>query len=102
MDDSGFQSVVAWAGAVSGVTTVVLVGRDETGTQADSADASRLASSFGLDWVVVDPAASLVNPWADSAPPKTYLIDAEMQIYWTYYGTVAQTQVEDKIDDMGG
>lgn len=100
MDDAGMQSMVGWMGGVSGVVSVALVGRDETGTAADTADASTLAATYGIDWVVIDPTGELVSTWAERNPPKTYIIDSEMNIRWTRFGTVGEAQVEDAIDDL--
>ncbi len=101
MDDTGYQSMMSWLGAIDNVVTVALVNRDESSSPADTADASGWVSTYGVDHVVIDPTGELVSTWAERNPPKTYLIDAEMVIYWTYFGTVGQSQVEDKIRDMG-
>ncbi len=101
MDNSGFAGMMAWMDQIDSVVTVALIGRDETGVAADAADASRLASKHGVDHVVIDPTGELLNTWAERNPPKSYLIQPDMTIFWTYFGTVGQVQVEDKIDDMG-
>jgi len=102
MDDVGFQSMMGWLGSVSGVTTVALVGRDENGATADTADAAGWASSYGVDAVLTDATATLVNTWAERNPPKTYVIQSDMVIYWTWFGTADQVQVQDKIRAMPG
>lgn len=100
LDDAGMQSMVSWMGQVAEVTSVAVIGRDSAGVAADAADASALAATYSIDHVVIDPTGELVSTWAERNPPKTYVIDAEMQIYWTAFGTVGQVQVEDKVDEM--
>ena len=100
MDDPAFSGMMAWLGDIDGATVVALVGRDEDGLQADQADAATWASTYGVGTVLIDPTGELVNTWAERAPPKTYVIRDTMEIYWTRFGTVAQVEVEDKIDAL--
>ncbi|MCK6502186.1 hypothetical protein L6R53_02070 [Myxococcota bacterium] len=100
MDDPAFTNMTTWLGAVEDATVVALVGRDEDGVTADTADALGWASAWGVSTVLVDPTGELVNTWAERAPPKTYVIGASMDIAWTWFGTASQVQVQDKIDDL--
>lgn len=102
LDEAGMQDMVSWMGRIDGVISVAVIGKDESGATADAADASTLAATHSIDHVLTDPTGELLTTWAERNPPKTYLIDGEMVIYWTAFGTVGQAQVEDKIDQMEG
>ena len=94
--------MMAWVGDITGVTSVALVGRDETSTAADTTDAAGWASTYGVDAVLIDPTGELVNTWAERRPPKTYVIQANMVIWWTFFGTADEVQVQDKVQSMKG
>lgn len=99
MDNPNMQDMAAWMGSVSAIS-VAVIGRDESGVAADVADAAGWASTYGIDYVIADGGGSLVSTWAESSPPKTYVIDDDMSIYWTHFGTSSQVQVEDKLDSI--
>lgn len=100
MDDPSFKTMMGWLGSVSGASVVAVVGRDDEGIQSDQADASTWAATYGVSTVVSDTTGELVNTWAERNPPKTYVIGADMEIFWTQFGTVSQIQVEDKLDRL--
>jgi hypothetical protein len=100
LDDPSFANMTSWLGEIEDATVVALVGRDEGGVTADTADALGWASAWGVSTVLIDPTGELVNTWAERAPPKTYVIGATMEIDWTFFGTSSQVQVQDKIDDL--
>ena len=82
------------------VLKVALIGRDIYGSEADATDAADAAIGYGIDAVLTDPTGTLVNLWSEYNPPKTYVIDQEMTIYWTNFGSTDGGQIQGKVDEL--
>lgn len=100
MDDPGFVSMMGWLGSTAGATVAAVVGRDENSIQSTVTEAVDWAGTYGIPTVIADTTGELINTWAERNPPKTYVIDANMTIVWTQFGTVSQIQVNDQISAL--
>jgi len=84
----------------SELQTVAYIGRNEFQTASDADDAAGWESTYGIDKAVPDPYLNVVNLWSDSTSTKIYIIDSEMVIVWTNFGSTPESQLESKVDDL--
>jgi hypothetical protein len=79
-------SQVGNAASAAGAVSIVLLGRDEYQTVADTTDAARIAEKHGVDVVLTEPSLSLVSVWQGANTPSAYVIDEDMVIQWVGFG----------------
>ena len=84
----------------SALQTVAYIGRNEFQTASDADDAAGWESTYGIDKAVPDPDLNVVNIWSDSTSTKIYIIDSEMVIVWTNFGSTPESQLESKVDAL--
>lgn len=70
----------------TGALSVVVLGRDEHSTVADTDDAQRYASLYGVDVVLTDPNLIPLNEWGAASAPRAVLIDEGLTIQWAAVG----------------
>jgi len=94
------ERMMEYLGGVSGVHTAAMVGYNSDETVATQTDVATYASLYGVGTVMFDPTLTTFNEWSQNQPPRLYLIDEEMVIYWTNQGFTADGELESKIDTM--
>lgn len=76
------------------VVVAILLGYDETDTVADVEDAARTATGSAVTSVLIgDIHLTDYTVWSDGNPPKLYLIDQDMVIRLTSYGTTSESSL---------
>lgn len=84
----------------SDLLTIAFIGYNAQQNIADAADASTVQAYHNFDVVFFDPTMVEFNAWAQSNPPKTYLVDSSLVIQWVNQGFTDPVQLADKIDAL--
>jgi len=103
--DSNFTTMSGYMGGLEskyGIQTAALLLADIYESPADQYDADAWATTHSAPTVLYDPSAerALQLEWAPIVRPQLFVIDSEMNIFWTNSGYTAITQLEEKVEDL--
>ena len=80
----------------SGAQVVFFARYDENTEPADTADATRWQSTYGVT-AIIQPGATDFTTWGTASPPRLYVIDEAMVIQWVNSGFTSQSELESKL-----